>query len=510
YQAIIDQVIPDFKSEITGDFVVNLETTYNNAAKAAQLPPLDTLLAKMGTSGQLALDAERQRQILTSQSTSDELKQQTLFQGQESGIYTPVKAETGPWTERVKGQVYMKLLIAGGNMASNNVMQIRVMPSPTVNARDAAAGPHLVRAAYGEPQTAPASEGSNTSVAGLMQGTLGYSQGQGAQALGQVPVVSQNASPAPQPAAPPAVAQEPPAPPEPAPAPSGPVQGPPAPPGPVQGPPVPPTTPTTTQPGLICPVGPFPAGTHPNVAFTSYTNEISNQQLYNDFQGLYNAGFQNGKLVQGSFADRMNQIAVIGAPVAVFVVNGDDASYAIFAQKSQKVYQADQATNSTIIVPNPDEFAMTIQRPASLCGGYEVVISEQSLMNGYYDSNAARTNPVTEPIQIPLAYELGTNAYNQVLNPGSLEQMTQQDTNRFIEAEFGQGFPPNSSLDSGSAFYGNIEGQPQHPTHGVLDMLNPSVRGRLDPSDVDPTSSLYTDPTQGAKTQQGQIWIPTS
>jgi hypothetical protein len=210
YQAIVDQVIPDYKNEIASDFIVSLETTYNNAAKTAQLPPLDTMLAKMGTPGQLALDAERQRAILTAQNTNDQLREQTLFQGQESGLYTPVKAETGPWTERVKGQVYMKLLIAGGNMNTNNVMQIRIMPPPTANARNAGPnprlGPHLVRVAYGEPQTAPASEGSGTSVMSLMQGTLGYSQGRGAQALGQVPVV----------------------------APSAPVQGPPAPPPPVQ------------------------------------------------------------------------------------------------------------------------------------------------------------------------------------------------------------------------------------------------------------------------------------
>ena len=157
------------------------------------------ILAKLGKPGELALTAERQRAILTRQNTNDQLREQTLFQGQQSGLYTPVKAETGPWTERVKGQVYMKLLIAGGNMATNNVMQIRVMPSPTVNARNAGPlpylAPHLVRAAYGEPQSAPAGEGSGTSVMGLMEGMIGYSQGRGAQALGQVPVVSQSAPP---------------------------------------------------------------------------------------------------------------------------------------------------------------------------------------------------------------------------------------------------------------------------------------------------------------------------
>jgi hypothetical protein len=203
YQAIIDQVIPDLKSEITGDFVTSLENTYSSLAKAASLPPLDTILAKLGEPGQLALDAEKQRQILTAQNTSDELKQQTLFQGQESGIYTPVSAESGPWTERVKGLVYMKLLIAGGNMTSNNVMQIRVMPAAATTARNArrvgAGDAHLVRAAYGEPQATPAVDNSPMTMASVMEGTLGYSQGRGAQALGQVAVVQQGPPPPPPP-----------------------------------------------------------------------------------------------------------------------------------------------------------------------------------------------------------------------------------------------------------------------------------------------------------------------
>ena len=201
YQAIVDQVIPDFKSEITSDFFVNLETTYNNDAKTAQLPSLDTMLAKMGPPGQLALDAERQRAILTAQNTNDQLREQTLFQGQESGIYTPVKAETGPWTERIKDQVYMKLLIAGGNMNTNNVMQIRILPSPTANASNTRGSAHLVRTSYGEPQpqVTPALADTAVTITGIMQGTLGYSQGRGAQALGQVPVVSQNPAPEPSP-----------------------------------------------------------------------------------------------------------------------------------------------------------------------------------------------------------------------------------------------------------------------------------------------------------------------
>ena len=113
-----------------------------------------------------------------------------------------MKAETGPWTERVKDQVYMKLLIAGGNMNTNNVMQIRVLPSPTANASNTRGSARLVRTSYGEPQPArarslPRSPTLAVTITGIMQGTLGYSQGRGAQALGQVPVVSQNPAPAP-------------------------------------------------------------------------------------------------------------------------------------------------------------------------------------------------------------------------------------------------------------------------------------------------------------------------
>jgi uncharacterized protein YaiE (UPF0345 family) len=115
----------------------------------------------------------------------------------------------------------MKLLIAGGNMATNNVMQIRVMPSPTANARlqrgrpGEAGGPHLMRASYGGPQVVEAPVvGMVITLASIMEGMIGYSQGRGAQALGQVPVVAPSA-PAPGPPPPPSIAQGPPAPPKP-------------------------------------------------------------------------------------------------------------------------------------------------------------------------------------------------------------------------------------------------------------------------------------------------------
>jgi hypothetical protein len=227
YQQIIDQVIPDYKSEITGDFMQNLQNEYAANAKTLNLPPLDTLLAKMGPPGQLALDAEKERAILLQTGTSDQLKDQTLYQGQESGVYTPVKAEDGPWTERVPNQVYMKLLIQGGNMNTNNVVQIRVMPTASstngapsgvtsspltvsqvrdLPRRSPDAGvlfrnPYFLLAAYSRPAARPRQVGGTyavmTTMSYLIRLMIGYAQGQGAQALAQVPFIAPPPKPAP-------------------------------------------------------------------------------------------------------------------------------------------------------------------------------------------------------------------------------------------------------------------------------------------------------------------------
>jgi hypothetical protein len=71
-------------------------------------------------------------------------------------------------------------------------MQIRVMPPPATTAQDRTRGPHLVRTAYGEPQIAEVIALAPT-LYNILEGLLGYSQGQGAQALGQVAVVQKSA-----------------------------------------------------------------------------------------------------------------------------------------------------------------------------------------------------------------------------------------------------------------------------------------------------------------------------
>lgn len=187
YQTVVDTVIPEYKGQISGNFLQRLQDTYKSASQGTNLPPLEKLLGDMGQSGQLALSAMRQQQILLRQDTSEQLREQTLFRGQESGVYTPVKAEQGPWTERIPHLAYLRYKIVGGNGASNNVIEIRILPSTATAAEFHDTG-RFTRVAYGRtPIALPGAP--QPSVTGLLGGSTGVPVGKGAQILIPVPVV---------------------------------------------------------------------------------------------------------------------------------------------------------------------------------------------------------------------------------------------------------------------------------------------------------------------------------
>jgi len=200
YQAVIDEVIPDRRNQLSGDFMQNLEDVYAANAKSASLPPLEQMLGKMGKPGELALSARKQRNALLRQNTTDQIREQTLYAGQESGVYTPVKAEEGPWTERIPGVAYMRFKIRGGNMAGNNVMEIRILgPGGAVAKQETT--PRLIYASYAGPSLemvaaqSPIPGGTSPTPKDLTAGSIGCSVGQGAQCLIPVPVVDQSCPP---------------------------------------------------------------------------------------------------------------------------------------------------------------------------------------------------------------------------------------------------------------------------------------------------------------------------
>ena len=204
YQAIIDDVIPEYRNQLGGDFIQNLEDLYQVHAKAAGLPPLEKLLASLGKPGELALSANRQRRALLRQNTSDQIRDQVLFAGQESHVaLAPVKAEEGPWTEKIPGIAYIRYRVVGGNMATNNEIQIRILPQPGGQAGKTPE-PKVYFASYQLPQLrgdltaqTTGAPGSAPSLSGLTSGNIGYSVSRGAQALYFVPTPAPGDNPPP-------------------------------------------------------------------------------------------------------------------------------------------------------------------------------------------------------------------------------------------------------------------------------------------------------------------------
>lgn len=195
YQAVIDQVIPDHRNELSGDFMQGLEDSYSAYAKSAHLPPIEQMLAKMGKSGELALSARKQRDALLRQNTTDQIREQTLFAGQETGVYRPVRAQEGPWTERISGVAYMRFQVNGGNMVGNNVMEIRIMPQGGAVARNHRA-PRLVYARFPEGASVElAAYEPGPTPQQLLQNSIGCAVGLGAQCLVTIPAVKQPSCP---------------------------------------------------------------------------------------------------------------------------------------------------------------------------------------------------------------------------------------------------------------------------------------------------------------------------
>jgi hypothetical protein len=216
FEVTIDHVIPDYKKGLEGNFVQQVESSYRDFAKVnSKIPPLDALLGKLGKPGELMLSAERQQQILLQANRSDDLRTQTLFAGQESGVFTPQKAEEGPWTVVNNGAAYMRFRVVGGNMNGNNILEVRVparrasrTPGQPARARLVEVSQNPATAAEGgvsllemlgvrmTPQlTATLAEAAEAAgdaalalnpeilLALIAAGVIGYAIGQGAQAL---------------------------------------------------------------------------------------------------------------------------------------------------------------------------------------------------------------------------------------------------------------------------------------------------------------------------------------
>jgi hypothetical protein len=127
-QQVVDSVIPDYKKSLQSDYVQDIETSFNglSAASRGRFPTLESLLKQSGTPGQLVLDALQQRTHFMQQGVSDQHRREVLFAGQGKPDLAQPDAN-GPWTVLRPGVAYARFHIVGGNMQSNNYMELRVL-----------------------------------------------------------------------------------------------------------------------------------------------------------------------------------------------------------------------------------------------------------------------------------------------------------------------------------------------------------------------------------------------
>jgi hypothetical protein len=188
YRALVDQLIPDMKNEVNGQAFADIEDGFQGKVNRTTKKLSDAIgrgtggfvhadikvdvelnesFQRLGQIGHSALDGEKLNTLFTTAFASDADREQALYagQGQQSRA---LPAANGPWSVKVPGVAYMRFIVHGGNLQSDNVMQIRILPPRTSQAQ-ADGGPHLVLSSF---QKTSQSTSTNPSVLSLFNGSL--------------------------------------------------------------------------------------------------------------------------------------------------------------------------------------------------------------------------------------------------------------------------------------------------------------------------------------------------
>jgi len=279
-------------------------------------------------------------------------------------------------------------------------------------------------------------------------------------------------------------------------------------------------------------------------SFTSYSGDITSQQLFNAFQSLYTGSPSFHALMDRVGTTRFQRKggrSSIRYQVNVIVVSQANGKFqdlydlALFGYSCLAQNHPDTAGYQKPDANHP-EFAFTLGPDAD--GAINVIISTPALEYGYYrglSRTAAKPtlDKIMEPIQVVLAYELGTNVAGRVLNPSYTEQPHQEDTNKFLEEAFTRldpstkqlvGFVPNQNWEPdkngqgtpGSSYWISGAQQFEDPRHGVI-ALNGTSSGFVQPAPyyfADPPGSqvqtIYGDGTSDTAADVNSIPVPAS
>ncbi len=128
-RAIVDKVIPDFRSRLEGDVLTRIQGQFDQvASKVPGMPSFDDALGRIGPAGQAVLQMQTLRQeMLQPPPTFAQLAQELVPAFPlEAGGSGPT-----PWS-RYTDRVYVRF-VTSGNFATPGTYQVRVLPAQLVS-----------------------------------------------------------------------------------------------------------------------------------------------------------------------------------------------------------------------------------------------------------------------------------------------------------------------------------------------------------------------------------------
>ena len=128
-RAIVDRVIPDFRSRLNADVYTNIRAQYDQvAAKVPGMPSFDGALSRLGPTGQAILQMQQLRdEMMQPPPTFDELVRELV------PFAPPERSASGdtPWS-RYSDRVYVRF-VTSGNFATPGTYEVRVLAANQVS-----------------------------------------------------------------------------------------------------------------------------------------------------------------------------------------------------------------------------------------------------------------------------------------------------------------------------------------------------------------------------------------
>ncbi len=126
-RAIVDQLLPDYKSRLSQSFYERIESTWSNLSGTIPgLPSMDSSLGRLGTVGQTIVTLRQTRDTLMHYGNNFESLSRTFV---PTGQATAAVTDT-PWSQ-ISSQVYARL-VTQGTYADPGELQVRVVNAGSI------------------------------------------------------------------------------------------------------------------------------------------------------------------------------------------------------------------------------------------------------------------------------------------------------------------------------------------------------------------------------------------